>query len=396
MIKKVNPSELGLDNKGIEDIFFTEAYDTFLEYLKEQSIECFDYVDDENINPKIANITEVPIKEYSFHYIYADLYKQKEKDIISLFGRMIKLNCQELNYIRSAHHFLNDLYEDKLTLGKPRYYNFSIIFELDYIKITCEDSVFNLSVKNNEIIINLNKHTVKFDRCSCDISDEFKSFILETMNKTRIEISRIFDGNQVNAKYICDRLNKSLMEIYIEQKVKGLTIKCPYQLVLENGFKKNVKKSKYGSVLYKTPIYNEAVVLINSYLDKTYASKLIQLMNLLLFLNSVENEDFLFTLKFHHDSKYKLKYTDIIQIQLLYKNIDITISFGSQSNFFISNYFIINTDEKTKTIYEKDNDLNSLYMAILNEFRKRVSNKCEIDESNILKEHLDLYRMTLI
>lgn len=393
MITEVNPSILGLDNKGIEDIFFTEAYNTFLEYLNEQSITCFNYVDDNNTDSKKANITEVPIKEYSFHYIYADLYKQKDKDIIDLFGRMIKLSCREINYLRSAHHFLNDLYEDKLTLGKPKLYNFSIIFELDYIKIACEDSVFNLSVKNNEILIIIDDSSVKIDRLSSDINEEFNYFIQNTLTVKRQRIKQVIGSHHLDAKYICNRMNKSLTEIYNEAQFKGYTIKCPYKTALENGFKHKVQKTKYGHIYYKTSAYNEAVILINNYLDDNYAKKCLQLINLTYFMNNIENDNWSFLLKLQKESKYKLEYEDILEFKIVIKNIDITIGIGDKNTFFKSHYSISNIGKTTERIYEQDNDLNNLYMAIINEFRKRIAKTCEIDEKDILKEHLDIYRM---
>ena len=86
----------------------------------------------------------------------------------------------------------------------------------------------------------------------------------------------------------------------------------------------------------------------------------------------------------------------ILEFKILIKNIDITIGIGGKDKFFTSSYSITNIGEKNKMLYEKDDDLNNLYMAIINEFRKRISRTCEIDDNNILKEHIDIYRMHLI
>lgn len=142
MTEKIDISIIGSNNKKYQEVLYSKAYDVFVKYLDDHKINCFEHIDDDNTIPSIGRIVTFTNHQTCSDIIYCYLYEQKEKDIIKLFSEMTNINLHELNYARSARHFVNKLYNNETNLGEDIVSNIEIVFDQNYIKILFTNNNF--------------------------------------------------------------------------------------------------------------------------------------------------------------------------------------------------------------------------------------------------------------
>lgn len=399
MIEQLDATKLGANNRYNQESLFSDAYTIFLKYLEEKNIECWNYVDDDNIIPSIARIVAVPDNRTNFEYIYCSLYQQEEKDIIKLFSDMLNIDLYQLNYVRSAEFFVNKLYRNESKLGEQNISNIEIYFEKNYIKILFSNNDFMLFIHENIIEIKNKSKNVTFDINDTDnIKISFDKYINRLFEELRYTLKLILGFDNLNSKFICDRFNKSLATIYSETSFNGFQLQCLEQFSNVHGLSNSVENGRLDSQTYKTESYSEFITLIQSYFSKSWAEKLNQLVNLFYFMSVVEDKNLSFKTIIRGSSKYQQNLTDHSPLLLVinYNNKDLMIQFNLSGNLFCC-YDFYNVDdvdyEEHETISGKD--LTPIYMKTLEHFRQRILSACGSDNMTINEDVLKVYRMMI-
>lgn len=394
MMEKIDVFKSGLNNKKYQEVLYSKAYDVFVKYLDDHKINCFEHIDDDNTITSIGRIVSFPNHQTCSDIIYFYLYEQKEKDIIKLFSEMVNINLYELNYARSAKHFLNKLYNNEIHLGKTFVSDIEITFDKNYIKIVFVDNNFKLFINKNIIGIKDRLHNTEFDINNInEIEKSINQHVTKVLESLRCSIkSLIVNDNNINSKFICSRLNQSLANIYNVQSFNGFKIECLEQFSISNRLSNSVQYGSLKTQSYETDIYPECISLINGYFYKSWSKKLNQLLNLFHFMQTIENKKFSFKMIIRGNSKYKNKFNDPLLLIFNYDNKDIEIDFNHSNYSFICHDFH-NVNEEHETV--KDNDLNTIYMKTLERFQQRILKTCEVDDININANLLNLYKMII-
>lgn len=399
LINKLNPSTLGSRNKDYQNSLFTEAYSTFVKYLKDKEIECFEKINEDNNNPSIGKIVKIPNYHTGFHYIYCYIYQQKEKDIIQLFSDMLNINLYQLNYVRSAERFVNKIYGNEVSLGESHLSNIEIFFEQEYIKILFTNNDFILFIGNNTVEITNGADNVKFDITDVNnIQNFIDKYVHRIFSKLIHVMKLIISKDNLNAKFICDRFNKSLAIIYSETSFNGFQLHCLERFANVNALSNKVENGPLEAQSYKTESHPEFVSLVNGYFSKSWAEQLNQLVNLFYFMSVVENKKLSFKITIRGNSKYQQQFTDPSPLVLIinYNNKDLKIQFNHSGHlFYFYDFYNVNDIDYEDHETLSGKDLNPIYMKTLDHFRQRILSECGSDDMTINEDVLNVYKMMI-